>query len=191
MGRNLTLKEDYFSWLYSLVDNRKRSYKRLCAELHQKVFVWSVHNDDNRCEDGLNLRHLFVEQNDLDESHTEVRYFLKGDCTVFEVLVALAGRINDLTYDLKHQESTAPKWFHEMILNLGLAVYTDGYNLGDRFGPVTEAKIDEILENFISRTYDFYGHGGLFPLKRRPRENQTDVEIWYQLMKYLDENYGL
>jgi hypothetical protein len=77
-----------------------------------------------------------------------------------------------------------------MLTNLGLNVYTDDYELGDDFGPVAEAKIDEILEILMDRTYDIYGHGSLFPMKRRPKQDMSEVEIWYQLMLYLDENYG-
>lgn len=190
MGRT-TLSEEYFTWLYNLISKQKLSYRKLCRELHLKTFGWSVPNDDNRCEDGLNLRNLFIEECDLDESHLEVRYFLKGDCTVFEVLVSLAQRINELMYDLKNPEDHTARWFLEMVRNLGLGIYVDGYNLGKDFDPVTEAKIDEILVTLIERTYDFYGRGGLFPLKRRPPKDQTNVEIWYQLMNYLDENYGL
>jgi hypothetical protein len=192
MGRQTTtLREDYFSWLCKLAVPKRPGFLLLSRELHKKKFRWSIHNDDNRCEDGLELRDRYVEENNLDEDHLEVQYFLKGDCTVFEVIVALALRINDLMYDLNHQEDHTAKWFLEMLTNLGLNIFTDGYNLGERYEPVTEAKIDEILETLMDRTYDFYGHGGLFPLKRRPRKDQTEVEIWYQLMGYLDENYGL
>lgn len=186
MGRTTTLKEDYFSWLYSLVKDKRRGYEKLCRELHSKKFRWSVHNDDNRCEDGINLRDLFIEERRIDESHLEVRYFLKGECTTLEVLVALARRINDLMYDLNRQEDKTSRWFQEMLQNLGLWQYDDRWD----FTPISEAKIDEILEILMDRTYDQSGRGSLFPLKRRHPKDMTQVEIWYQLMLYLDENYG-
>jgi hypothetical protein len=190
MGRTTTLKEEYFSWLYGLVKNKRISYEKLCRELHEKKFRWSVHNDDNRCEDGINLRDQFIEDKKIDESHLEVRYFLKGDCTTFEVLVALAQRINDLMFDLNRQEDRCPRWFMEMITNLGLNRYSDDYCTDDRFPPVAEARIDEILEILMDRTYDQNGNGSLFPIKRRHPKDMSTVEIWYQLMLYLDENYG-
>jgi len=191
MGRKTTLKEDYFSWLCKLAVPRRPGYLLLCRELHTKKFRWSVHNDDNRCEDGLNLREIFIEEENLDENHLEVRYFLKGECTVFEVLVALAQRINGLMFDLNHQEDHTRKWFLEMLKNLKLDDFSDADLPHLEIEPVMEARIDEILEVWMDRTYDFYGSGGLFPLKRRPPKDQTTVEIWYQLMSYLDENYGL
>jgi len=190
MTMRTTLREDYFHWLYDRVGSKHHRYKLLCRELHRKRFRWHIHNDDNRCEDGINLRDIFAEERDLDEDHLEMRYFFKGDCTVFELLVALAHRMNELMFDLAEQKDRSPKWFHEMLLNLGLNVFIDNYNLGRKFDPVTEAKIDDILEVLMDRTYDFYGRGGLFPLKKRPLKDQTQVEIWYQLMLYLNENYG-
>jgi len=191
MERKTTLREEYFSWLYSLVGNQKRTYKKLCTELHSTRFIWSVHNDDNRCEDGLNLRDEFYEKKKLDESFVEVAYWLREECTVLEVLVALSQRMNELMTDLNHREDHTSKWFFEMIRNLKLDQYTDSRMPDSVTDPVTEAKISEILSVMMDRTYDFYGSGGLFPLKRRPLKDQTDVEIWYQLMAYLDENYGL
>lgn len=192
MRRSMTIDHDYFSWLYNIIREPKKRiyYTKLCEIFYDKSFRWFVHNDDNRCEDGLNLRRQFIEEQGLDESHLEVISLMKKPCTIFEVLIALAKRMNDIMYDLNDQRDKTPKWFHTMLLNLGLNVYTDDYNLGDRFPEMTEIKIDDILETLMDRTYDFYGHGGLFPLKSRPRKHQAEVEIWYQLMEYLDENHG-
>lgn len=183
--RRTTISQEYFDWLYKKIDRpNERSYRTLCKLLDNKKFRWSVHNDDNRCEDGLNLRRMFAE--DMDENHLEVKYFLKGDCTVFEMLVALAQRMNDLTYDLKTHDDRTPKWFHKLIINLGLKEYDDSW----RFKAMDEIKIDEILEIMLDRTYGYYGNGGLFPMKRRPPKDMSEVEIYYQLMYWLDENYG-
>lgn len=189
MGRE-TLKEEYFSWLYKQIGKQRRSYVKLCKELHEKKFRWTIHNDDNRCEDGLALRDIFAEENNLDETHLEVKYFFKADCSVFELLVALAKRIDDLMYDLEHQENHASRWFREMLENLRLSRFTDDTFRDTFLDPVSEASVNEILEVFMDRQYGFDGRGGLFPLKKRPPEDQSEVEIWYQLMRYLDENYG-
>ena len=190
--RIIPIKEEYFDWLCAQVGaNRPPGYRKLCSQLHQKIFRWKIHNDDNRCYDGQALRDQFVELLHLDESHVEVRYFLKGDCTVLEMLVALAKRIDEQMFDLKSHENRTGKWFLEMITNLRLDGCADSTTRDDRLDPVAEAAVDDVLERFMERTYDFYGRGGLFPLKRRPPEDQTDVEIWYQLMRYLDENYGM
>lgn len=190
MGRT-TLREEYFSWLYSLIGDQRHDYKKLCKELHEKKFRWSIHNDDNRLEDGLDLRDLFFEEKKLDESHVEVAYWLRADCSVFEVLVALARRINDLMYDLSHQEDHTSKWFLEMITNLRLNRFTDNFDRDERFPPQFEAEINEKLEVWLDRAYGSDGYGGLFPLKKRHSKDQSRVEIWYQMMAWLDENYGM
>jgi len=190
MGRNRTLNDQYFSWLYNRIKNQKRSYIKLSKELHNKAFRWSIRNDDNRGEDGLNLRDLFIDEENLDESHLELRYFLKAECTIFEMLVALSERIDNLMYDLNNQEDYSSKWFLEMLKNLKLDKYNDNFSPGERFDEMTETRINEILEIFMDRTYDYYGRGGLFPIKKQPPTDQTGVEIWYQLMLYLDENYN-
>jgi hypothetical protein len=180
----------YFKWLYNLVGNQGRSYLKLCKVLHDKDYRWFVPNDDNRCEDGLSLRDLFIEENRLDESHTEVRYFLKGTCTMFELLVALARRINLIMDEVNSTDDNTSKWFWELLHNLGLDKFPDNSSRDTRLDPVQEAEIDDILEKVLDRTYDFDGRGSLFPLKKRHPKDMAKVEIWYQMMLWLDENYG-
>lgn len=184
------IDDEYFSWLYSKVKKQQRTYVKLSKFLHTIPFRWTVPNDVNRCEDGLNLRENFLTESHLDESHLTVKYFMKAPCTVFELLVALAGRLDFIMYELDDQESREPRWYREMLMNLRLAEYTDNYNTSDRFDEMTEQKIYKVIEVFMDRTYDFNGTGGLFPMKMRPKKDQRKVEIWYQMMLYLDENYG-
>lgn len=191
MGRMTSLEKDYFRWLFAQVTGKRARYMLLCQELHKKSFRWFIPNDDNRRDDGLNLRDIFLEEKRYDESHLEIEYFLKADCTVFEVLVALAQRMNDLMYDLADtRNDKTPKFFEEMLGNLGLAHLTDASFLGEGVDPVTDVQINETLEVLMDRTYAYDGRGGLFPLKKRPPEDQSRVEIWYQMMLYLTENYG-
>jgi hypothetical protein len=55
--------------------------------------------------------------------------------------------------------------------------------------PLTQTKLEKveiILEDLIWRTYRPNGQGGFFPLKN-PQEDQTKIEIWYQLNEYVME----
>ena len=45
----------------------------------------------------------------------------------------------------------------------------------------------DILTKFMRREYDASGLGGLFAL-RYPKEDMRDIEIWYQMMSYLEED---
>lgn len=192
LTRRLTLREEYFKHLYDIVRPMPRTYHKLCHELHSKKFRWSVRNDENRCEDGLHLRELYIEEQQLDEDHLEVRGFLKGDCTLFEVMVALAQRMNYQLSDLIEPGDRTNKYFFEMLRNLKLDKFNDAY-LGPgsgRINPIAEAEIDDILESLLSRTYGYDGDGSLFPLKFRGPKDMTTVEIWYQMMYYINENYS-
>lgn len=71
-----------------------------------------------------------------------------------------------------------PLWFWGMIGNLGLREMTD-----DIFD---ESVVDEVVERFLARDYSYNGRGGLFYVSK-PRMDMRDVEIWYQMMWYLDE----
>lgn len=193
MPRRTTLREDYFSWLYSLIKNpkNKRTYVKLCKGLHKIPFRWHIKNDDNRREDGLNLRDRYYEENRLDESFVEVAYWLREECSVLEMMIALAQRINGITYDLKDQEDKTPRWFLEMLKNLKLSRFTDNSTPYEELDPVQEAEVCDTLCDTLDRTYDRYGNGSFFPLKRRHPQDMRTTEIWYQLMLWLDENYGL
>ncbi len=187
MSMEKTVKEEYFTWLYNQIDQRKGSYRKLCTILHSKSFRWTVSNDDNRCRDGLDLRPAFIEANGLDETHTEVKYFLKGDCTIFEMLVGLAQRIDYQTIDLESPAAKTAKWFWKLIENLRL----DSFRDSNQFDKASDEAIEFVIDRMLDRTYDYYGNGSLFPMKRRPPKDMRTMEIWYQLMLWLDENYGM
>lgn len=167
------LEELYFKWLYGQVGSTKRkTHWNLLRQLHTKEFVWVVPNDDNRLEDGRDLRHEFCEDEDLAASDEWMHY----GCSMLEMLVALSRRLQF------EDDKPAREWFWELMFNLNLVEFTDDHEL-------PKQEIDEILDEVIWRTYQENGQGGLFPLKW-PEEDQRDVEIWYQLSAYLQETGG-
>lgn len=191
MPKRETLNEAYFNWLYDAVDLKRRniSHRNLCRLLHDKQFRWFVANDDNRCDDGLQLRDYYIQEQELDTDHLEVVSFLERGCSVFEVFVAIAGRMNDLQYSLEDHKNYTPKWFHELLHNLQIEDCIDNPDHMHRLDPVEEARVDDVIEILLDRTYDFFGNGSLFPMKKRPLHDMRNVEIWYQMMAYLAENY--
>ena len=54
------LEDPYFEWLCAQVIRQETTpsltYERLLATLHATEFVWLVSGDDNRAEDGVELR---------------------------------------------------------------------------------------------------------------------------------------
>ena len=173
------LDEEYFTWLYSWVGsvklrNRARSHFSLAKDLYSKEFIWIIPNDDNRAEDGKALRLEFLRAMDLDISEVS-RNWLDLECSMFEMLLGLAQRLSF------EAEGEPRVWFWHLIETLDLAQYNDRV-----YDDYARRKIDETLDQVIWRTYRADGRGGLFPL-RRPREDQTEVELWYQLSAYLLE----
>lgn len=173
------LDELYFTWLYSLIGsvklkNRARTHWSLARDLYRKEFIWLVPNDDNRVEDGKELRPEFLESCGIDDVDPA---WLDLGCSMLEMLIALSRR---LSFEAEGEPAV---WFWHLIETLDLAQYTDR-----NYDHIAQKVVDETLDQVIWRTYSPDGRGGLFPL-RQANENQQEVEIWYQLSAYLLENF--
>ena len=167
------LDELYFVWLYSQVGdpdtkNPSRTYWRLLKQLFTKEFVWIVANDDNRLEDGRDLRREFAGDN-FDNIDPD---WLRLGCSMLELLIGLSRRLSF------EAEGEPRDWFWHLIENLGLGRFNDR--------DLDEKTVDDAMERIIWRTYNHNGSGGLFPLNNAP-EDQTRVELWYQLCAYVLE----
>ncbi len=171
---DMPIEELYFEWLYSQIGAVKSpdpsaKYDRLMGLLYTKEFIWIVLNDDNRAEDGRALRVEFIAQ----RHYQVIPQWFEFPCSILELLIALSRR---LAFE---GEGEPRSWFWILIENLGLGQHRDGRRY-------SEDGVHEILEDLIWRTYDPSGRGGLFPL-RYPKEDQREVEIWYQMSAYLLE----
>lgn len=170
---NEPLDEKYLTWLYSkmceVAEVRpEHSYWGLFRQLFTKEFVWIVANDDNRVEDGRDLRYRFLEEYRID--HVDANWMGLG-CSMLELLMGLATRME---FEI---DGRADEWFWKLLKNVRLDKYNDTHRFPSK-------KIDEVMDTIIWRTYNPSGRGGLFPL-REPREDQRDVELWYQLSAYI------
>ena len=175
------LDEAYLKWLYHQVGdvrfhNPASTYWSLFRTLYSKEFVWFIPNDDNRVEEGKALRREFLLDHRLSPYDVD-RNWLDLNCSFLEMLIALSRR---LAFE---SEGEAHEWFWELLNTLALDAYSD------RNG-VPEVEVDEILDRVIWRQYLANGVGGLFPLEH-PREDQREVEIWYQMNAYLLEHDDL
>lgn len=170
------LDELYLRWLYSQVGSvktriRRRTYWKFLKHLYTTEFIWLIPNDDNRVMDGQLLREDFLRESEM--VVVDKNWMALG-CSFLEMLVALSRR-------LSFEAGGEPlDWFWQLIQNIDLDGWTD-----DRDLPLEE--ISEKLNTVIWRTYKRNGIGGLFPLQSI-REDQRDVELWYQMNAYLTEN---
>lgn len=171
------LDERYFDWLYGQVCSVKtrspaKSYRDLLHILFTKEFVWLVPNDDNRVEDGKDLRYEFFEAEGIEPTKRDSHWLNLG-CSMLEFLIALSRRAEF------ESDQDAKTWFWELLQNLDL------HEMNDRV-EIDQDYVEEILDRVIWRTYDYNGDGGLFPLLY-PEEDQRKVELWYQLSAYILE----
>ena len=158
---------EYYEWLVSQIDTPgNRTFKDLFERMHNFEFVWFVPNDDNRIQDGLDLRAEFLD-------NRRAKLSLEG-VTMLEILISLSRRV---AFTAGGEES---EWAWRLLKNLRLQKMSD---------PLSEEQgliVNDILYAVVWRTYDRHGRGGFFPLKNS-LEDQTKVEIWYQLNAYVIE----
>lgn len=169
------LDELYLEWLYGQVGDPEikvptRTYWRLLKLLFGKEFVWLVPNDDNRIEDGKDLRYEFVDRARLKD--VDLGWINLG-CSMLEVMVGLSRR---LAFEA---EGEPRDWFWHLVDNLSLRDYNDTHDFVDQ-------DVEVVLDSVIWRNYEYSGEGGFFPLRRAERD-QRDVELWYQLSAYVIE----
>lgn len=166
------LENLYFKWLcakvtYVRTPTPSLTHWKLLRILHNTEFAWILSGDDNRSEDGKELRLEFLYEGDIPDN-PEWRGLA---CSILEMLVAFSRRAQFMT-GISSQD-----WFWEFLDNLGLKEFTDGSDFDPK-------EVEEILDQFVWRTYNQKGEGGLFPISA-PNGDQRTVEIWYQFCNYL------
>lgn len=165
---------EYLNWLISQIEiNSSRTYFDTLYRMHETEFVWIVPNDDNRIGDAFDLRSEFLHGTHGWEHEAVLQFEImtgKG-ASVLEILIGLSRRVAFTC------GGEAPWWAWQLMGNLGL------YKFPDPLRPRKREKLDDILYSLIWRTYESNGEGGFFPLNN-PREDQTKVEIWYQMNEY-------
>lgn len=172
------IEEVYFNWLYSKVASvdvptPSLTYLGLLRELHSIEFVWLVSGDDNRAEDGIDVRKEFLIQSHLEDDP----YWMSMGCSVLEMLIAFSRRAEfETDLSVRH-------WFWIFMGNLGLDDLTDAATGVAR-------KVENTLDPFLWRTYLRDGRGGLFPL-RNAEHDQREIEIWYQFCEWLVDQESL
>lgn len=173
------ISEQYYDWLLSKIDDdgKVRRYARLLDTLFGFQFIYSIPMDCNRKTDGINLRYHFAYENGYSKNDI-LETIGDEDCSILEVMVALAIRCDDqFMYD-PNIGSRVSQWFWEMIDSLGLKGMTN-YNYDDH-------KVVYILRNFVDRTYQPNGDGSLFYIPNC-NHDLREMEIWGQMCCYLNK----
>lgn len=168
------LTEDYLRWLEPQIretqSDRSKTYWDLLSIMLEKDFHMLVPHDENRMGDGLEVRREFYSQVGGDPYDD----FYESPCSFLEVLIGLSRRLSFTA------GGSAAGWAWALITNLEL------HKMSDPLGSRRAHKVEDILNRCIWRTYQPNGLGGFFPLGW-PDEDQTQVEIWYQMAAYIGE----
>lgn len=173
------LINEYFDWLYDLVCGDRfgdrMSYRGLFKVLFDTKFTYSIPMDANRASDGMDLRYRFQLYRGFGEKNLDI---LIGDCTVLEMLIALAIRCEEQIMDDPEYGNRTGQWFWTMIQNLNLKTMFDGDGFDIH-------RVQTAVDRFLNRQYDPDGRGNIFYIPNCPNDLRT-MEIWVQLCWYLD-----
>lgn len=171
------LWDDYLEYLiWRCGIQNKRSYGRLFYILHNLEFDYVLERDDNRAEDGMELRDYYVIP---DEYIYLSDRFMNRACSVLEMLIGLAVRVDDEIIGDPAEEHPE-EFFWKMIKNLGLDKFK-----GNRY---SENDVIYIVNRWMNRGFEKDGRGSPFPIKYDTRD-QRSLEIWDQMNSYINENY--
>lgn len=184
MSERLCDHSDYFDWLCEIVcvDGRyaDESYWILAEALWDIDYYWILDMDETRAKSVETLRYRYINEGG------RPRY--TGKASVLEVLVMMAESMYDLLDELDGEDQR-PIYFWEMIDNLGLIGYSDRFfkEIGDK-RPIFERRIVKKVRIWLDRAFEYDGKGSIFPLME-PKEDQRNVDLWYQMQAYLIERY--
>lgn len=178
-----SLNSDYHRWLIGLVSPSGgliSGYDLLLDFLDTTIFYSVVANDENRAYDGLDLRLDFCDEYGLDYDIFEG---IRDECTVFEMMVALAKRMEDDILGDPDLENRTYLWFQYMIDGLELPKMDDEH--------FDLSYCEDILWHFLNRKPRFGKDVLLFKYhstKNFKNGISNSVEIWYQMHAFIREN---
>lgn len=169
------IKNEYFEWMYNYVcegrAHKDVSYKKLFEYLHDIEFTYSIERDENRAYDGIYLRRRFAHTKSQDD-YRFILEILDGPCSVLEMMLALAIRLEEEIMDNPLYGDRVKQWFWSMLKNMYINQMTD--NIFDkRF-------VEYSVNKMINRTYEPNGRGGLFYIPNC-EDDLRKFEIWTQL----------
>ena len=176
------IENDYLFWMRDLVRNPdmtgRNGYLQLLRKLHEIPFHSSLYMDENRAEDGRELRYRFGYDRGYSREDIDETIGMRRHCSMLEMMVALSLRMEENIMQNDEEGNRTGIWFWSMVASLGLMSEYDGnFYAGD---------VEAIVRDFRDRKYDRDGRGGLFTVKHC-REDMRKLEIWYQMSEWLNE----
>ena len=174
------LENRYFEWLKNKVKfPNSEHYSKLLNHLHKRYFQYDIiPMDGNRSEDGIDLRYRGFGYDENVDQHDIERYLDHRDCSMLEMMVALAVRAENIVGNSVCGDRTGV-WFLYMLVSLRLKDMDDEH--------YDETAVDIAIDRFLNHDYKPNGEGGLF-IVNDPPHDMRDTEIWNQMCWFLSEN---
>lgn len=170
----MLIEDEFFEWMYQMIDGKK--YYTLLRILYDNEFYSIMSLDDNRLIDGVGVRYRFADEASIPYGVMN-RKFDKNTCSVLEMMLGLAIRIEEtIMSDADYGDRTS-MWFWMMVKSLGLYDMTDE-KINAEYSLHT-------ISRFLNRDYEPNGMGSLFTVQRSNKD-MRDVEIWYQMCLFFD-----
>ena len=169
------VRNRYFEWLYNYACRGRISehisYRKLFMNLHNTQFDFYIRNDVNRAMDGVNLRYRFGTVINDDKAFD----ILDEPCSVLEMILALAIRMEEQIMDDPSYGDRTQQWFWGMLSNIGISMMSDDI-YDDKY-------VNDCIYRFFFFFYESNGKGGFFYI-RNCDQDLRDVEIWTQMCWY-------
>ena len=175
------LEKRYFDWLVHKANGTsdRMVHWKLLTYLYNRSFkVYILPMDQNRSEDGIDLRYSGFGYECHVDQHEIERYLDRRDCSMLEMMVSLAIKAENIVGDSELGDRTS-LWFWWMVESLGLLGYDDMH--------YDEAAVEFAIDCFLNHDYKPNGKGGLFTVKNPPHD-MRNAEIWNQMCWFLSEN---
>lgn len=181
--------KDYLCWLMNegqIQAEGPDGYLHLCEVLQGIYFVSLIEFDENRVEEGKELREEWADTYGGDISALEGE-LIPYTCTALEMIIVMARRMCFEMSDGQY-EAGIGKWVTELLENAGLAYWSN--DIFETDPEYSQNRIRSTVNSIIYRRYLYNGEGSFFPL----HYNRTDVrkqELLVQMNNYLAENYDI
>lgn len=170
----MDMYNNFFEWIIETVDGYE--YREVLSILYETEFYPVLPQDENRLIDGRDLIYRFGDECDIPSHILDNK--LGGYCSVLEMMVGLAIRIEETIMEDIDFGNRTSMWFWIMMKSLGL------YEMKD--DKVDKNIVESILIKFLNREYSPNGEGGLFTVNDT-NNDLREVEIWYQMCMFFDK----
>lgn len=171
------LEQNYYEWLKDLIPELKIAYGDLIQILYDTPFRAIFESDNDRMSDGMSLRNRYTQANRMSNA---LNLLLREahPCSVLEVMLALALRIEEEYLGAYSDEHPVGQWFNYMLHSLGIAHMID---------PFFETEIaSEVIDKFLNHNYRPDGFGSLFWIINT-KEDMRQLDLWHQAMLWINE----